>query len=728
MRMFLKSAMVAIVVLGGGALSPAGPLDAFPSFSLTPGSPSAGVLTPGGILDPATGAPTLGGPQPPPVVAITAAALGVPVGGNVDGISYGDDGLLAAGAGAGPLALQFSVTNAAAGGFWLPPVPAQNVLTQGVAGEGAAGSDIFAMAAPVIPPPFGPVACGLGGNMQVYDGNGVNVFPPLFVPGIGGLIDPPFIGPFDDVDAYELLGPGAVDYQTFLSGPLSGPDGLPDAPVFFTVDPATAGMMGVSAAAVLVTDPGSATGWSVYAGPAALGLAAGDDIDALLVGDSAAAFPGLGGATVPARTFGPHPTDFVAFSLAPGSPSLAPLSPLPAVCAPGIKLPGDVWGTSPFIGAAPFPIFSSEGLGLCSVRVGCIASDNLDAMDVVWAGDADADGAPDALEPVCGAAIGPPDSDLDGLPDSIEMTLTTNPGGICTGFVPFAPPPGAAGLFDSDFDGLIDSWEIAYWTATCAATNPSLPDAGADTDGDGATNIVEQGQGTSPCLADTDADGFGDLAATLHSGPANLLSGVDNCPAVVNPAQANSDGNYTDLSPGRTFDDLTWPSSDALGDACDGDDDNDYIADATETGGPPCASATGATVPTSRDTDGDRMLDGAECTFGTNPNVVNAAPAACSTPGDADLDGVNDAREFCYYGTSTGSTNSDGDGCGDRREVVSINADLTVSATDLSQVASAFGLYVVPNLPHFLNFDVTKDGNINATDLSQVAQGFGPCP
>lgn len=733
MKRFLKAG-VALAALVAGLAASAPTVDAFPSWSFTPGSPGAGPLTPGGVLNPATGAPTPGGPQGPPVLMLTAASLGLPPGGNIEDFSYGDDGLLAAGAGAGPLVLEFSVTNAAVGGPWLP-AGAPNVLTQGVAGEGAAGADIFVQGAAAVPPPFGALGCGLGGNAQLYDADGINAVGPL-PPGLGGMVDPPpppAGAPWDDLDAYEALGAGAVDYQTFLApGFLTGPDGRPDAAIFFTVDPATAGGMGVSPADVLVTDRSSPTGWSIYAPAAALGLVAGDNVDALLVGDSASIGPGAGGTPPPGRTYGPHPTDFIAYSLAPGSPSLAPASPLPPVCAPGAKFPGDVWGVTPFIGGgAPFAIYSAEGLGICSPRApGCPAvGDNLDAMDIGWAADGDADNAPDPLEGPCGAGVGPPDTDGDGLSDSIEMTLSTSPAGICMG----SPLPGA---FDTDLDGMPDSWEIAHWSPTCGNTNPSAPDAGADGDGDGVPNITEMFQGTSPCNVDTDGDGFQDLVATAHpNGPGNTNLLVDNCPNVANALQLNADGNFIDQSPPKAFDDYTWPNSDAMGDACDVDDDNDGLLDTTETG-PPCSgSSTGSTNPLVRDTDGDLVLDYAECLIaGRDPLTIEAQPtiAQCGGAGDLDTDGVQDFREFCYYNMAAGTGNTDFDTCQGRHEIASINQDIKVDSLDLSQVAQTFmtGGYAVPAMNHVVNFDVTKDQKINSLDLSFVAQNFatGGCP
>ncbi len=96
------------------------------------------------------------------------------------------------------------------------------------------------------------------------------------------------------------------------------------------------------------------------------------------------------------------------------------------------------------------------------------------------------------------------------------------------------------------------------------------------------------------------------------------------------------------------FVEATVPRADVYGDACDNDDDNDWLVDIAErylrikaytgdgsnpcslTPGPPTtasATPTGTPVvltptdPTRRDTDGDRFLDGAECIFGSRPDI-----------------------------------------------------------------------------------------------------------
>jgi hypothetical protein len=204
-----------------------------------------------------------------------------------------------------------------------------------------------------------------------------------------------------------------------------------------------------------------------------------------------------------------------------------------------------------------------------------------------------------------------------------------------------------------------------------------------------------------------------------------VVDGADNCRTVANTDQRNSDGDFIDLSAGGLpYDDLTWPNSDAAGDACDDDDDNDGLTDTDEAAG--CGSAP--TDATSRDTDRDRFLDGAECSLGSNPNDPQSKPAvaACGTStADADGDEVLDFRERCYFNTSSAGVNTDGDACDDRREVASVNGDLAVTSIDLQQVAMQYGPYGIGS--YRVHFDANRDGTVNSLDLSFVAQAFGAC-
>ena len=129
-----------------------------------------------------------------------------------------------------------------------------------------------------------------------------------------------------------------------------------------------------------------------------------------------------------------------------------------------------------------------------------------------------------------------------------------------------------------------------------------------------------------------------------------------------------------------------------MGDACDPDDDNDGLADATESGVPPCVSATAPTNPLLRDTDGDRVLDGAECALGTNPASAASkpTPAQCGPVTDTDGDRLSDRVETCGYNTNrlVNDTDVDNDGfpvtgaTKDGCEAASLNTDRVVNSGD----------------------------------------------
>jgi hypothetical protein len=221
-----------------------------------------------------------------------------------------------------------------------------------------------------------------------------------------------------------------------------------------------------------------------------------------------------------------------------------------------------------------------------------------------------------------------------------------------------------------------------------------------------------------------------------------VLNASDNCAFVANAPQTNTDSKVILPHPGFAFDDSTAINSDASGDACDSDDDNDGLPDTTETALGPghashasCVTASADTDPLKSDTDGDLALDNVECSIGTDPASAASKPTipqcvaasgAASTATDTDGDGVKDYVEFCYYDSNKSNANTDGDGCGDGREVASINADTVVTSGDLGAIASRFGpmtsgIYVA-------DFDGNKDGSITSGDLGFVASKFGACP
>jgi hypothetical protein len=235
-------------------------------------------------------------------------------------------------------------------------------------------------------------------------------------------------------------------------------------------------------------------------------------------------------------------------------------------------------------------------------------------------------------------------------------------------------------------------------------------------------------------LADYDADGVADI--------------VDNCPAVYNPGQENTGPAPIDNGPDIPGDDVTVPNGDTLGDACDPDLDNDWMPD---TGTDPILGipgedvgcGSGPTDPLEVDTDGDTVVDGAECLLGSDPNNAGSKPPAQpsgdsdkdglpasvealfgssdSNP-DTDGDGISDGLEVKGWATSPTSTDTDGDssgndGCKDDKEIVSVNTDKQANILDVQLIARmAFGL-----LPPHPALDINKDGAYNVLDAQLAA-------
>ncbi len=212
-------------------------------------------------------------------------------------------------------------------------------------------------------------------------------------------------------------------------------------------------------------------------------------------------------------------------------------------------------------------------------------------------------------------------------------------------------------------------------------------------------------------LEDQDADTFGDQ--------------IDNCPTISNASQVNNDRNFIDQTPPSTQDDATWIKSDNMGDACDTDDDNDGVLDASEAIG---CNGSGALNASNRDTDSDRFLDGPECALGTNPNNAGSTPAvaACGPTTDADGDGIQTRIEVCYYNSDPANANTDGDLCNDGREVASINGDSTVNPADMGLLSAEMTRVGPP--AKLVNMDMNKDGVFNPADSGFLASRFGVCP
>ncbi|HEY1121247.1 MAG TPA: hypothetical protein VGE67_06585, partial [Haloferula sp.] len=174
-----------------------------------------------------------------------------------------------------------------------------------------------------------------------------------------------------------------------------------------------------------------------------------------------------------------------------------------------------------------------------------------------------------------------PDSDDDKLNDGAEASAGTNP----------LDP-------DSDDDTLPDGWEVTYALnplddGTVNANNGSS----GDPDNEGLLNSEEFARGTDPHKADTDNDGYNDLAED-NVGTWGSISATG-----TNPTRADSD-----------FDGIS-----------DGNENPDA---------PYVAGITSGTDPNLSDTDGDGTTDRWEFLFGTDPKLdtSNVPTVAVTNP------------------------------------------------------------------------------------------------
>jgi hypothetical protein len=185
----------------------------------------------------------------------------------------------------------------------------------------------------------------------------------------------------------------------------------------------------------------------------------------------------------------------------------------------------------------------------------------------VGAGQTDTDGdcLPDASEPLAASCVGgvnDKDCDNDLVPDGIEGFLGSSPTAA-----------------DTDGDLATDYEEMFSFTRPDACGG-----ACTDSDGDGQRDKRDDTP-TNGTAAGSDAPTTGTDAA--GAAPNGIVD--DNCPAVANADQRNSDSMWrfhghppSFTAPGSGTGDRSNPDEDMFGDACDTDDDNDAINDVAE--------------------------------------------------------------------------------------------------------------------------------------------------
>jgi hypothetical protein len=212
---------------------------------------------------------------------------------------------------------------------------------------------------------------------------------------------------------------------------------------------------------------------------------------------------------------------------------------------------------------------------------------------------------------------------------------------------------------------------------------------------------------------------FGEMSAAFDADGDAVVDTADNCVAEANPDQLNTDGAWMWNGPQLGDFDHTWSQGDGTGNACDPNDDNDWIADADELSGAACAGII--TDPILRDTDGDHLTDGWECANGSDPTDAGSKALGASS-GDADGDRINDLWERRGYGASGTAADEDGDGCADLVEVASIDGDRFVTTTDRLAVARRSLNVWAPDPAQDYVLDIDKDGNVGIGDRLFVAR------
>jgi hypothetical protein len=208
---------------------------------------------------------------------------------------------------------------------------------------------------------------------------------------------------------------------------------------------------------------------------------------------------------------------------------------------------------------------------------------------------------------------------------------------------------------DSDLDTIPDPCD------NC----PDDPNPGQeDGDDDGRGDICDNCPSVfNPGQADWDGDGTGD--ACEDSDEDGIFDAQDNCPADPNPDQTNTDATDQDADTLLDEDPIDAsdndadtlvdedPPGDALGDACDPDDDNDTDPDSADncplTSNPDQTDTDSDTLGNACDPDDDEdgFTDSTESSCGSEPLIVTSTCEVCDEidndgdcPGDTNTDTV----------------------------------------------------------------------------------------
>ena len=188
---------------------------------------------------------------------------------------------------------------------------------------------------------------------------------------------------------------------------------------------------------------------------------------------------------------------------------------------------------------------------------------------------------------------------------------------------------------------------VPVWVAICTLitatgceiiTAPDRSQIAADADGDNIDDATDNCPAIANAdQADSDDDGTGDACteALTDADGDEVADTLDNCPDDANADQLDTD-------------------DDDAGDTCDADDDNDGLSDADE--------AEAGTDPLDSDSDDDSYSDNAELQAGSDPLDAASTP---SNVDDQDGDGKVDAQDNCPAVANANQLDTDDDEAGD---------------------------------------------------------------
>lgn len=263
---------------------------------------------------------------------------------------------------------------------------------------------------------------------------------------------------------------------------------------------------------------------------------------------------------------------------------------------------------------------------------------------------------------------------------------------------------GFATLTAADKAALKNKYPAGSCTTKTDSNTPPKP-AGNDKDGDGIPDAKDNCPTVkNPAQEDMNKNGLGDYCDNDVDGDA-LLN--DEEIAYANPAypgcklnHLKSDTDNDKLIDGQEVYFKTNP--------CSADTDGDAIGDYDEIKGINAFACT--TDPFKKDSDGDKLSDGDEIKkYGTNP---------CKD-GDKDGDLLSDALEILVYGTEYGNPKGDldKDGLSDADEVLKYKTSSKSTDTDGDQLSDLLEIQAYKTDPLNAKGDLDKDGLTDVQEL-----------